>query len=464
MHTEPDFKTYVMRDRVEYVITVPWHVVIYSNAENEDYYNAVCDGTIVNAKTVISMAHCFWDKTENEFYDPTYFTMVPGKYYQYSYQAGLINPQNVAQINYYNDFRRQGEYYALDIVILVLEEHFVFEVSLAPICIDTTLSVNDINGELSGELIGWIKAQSEGQRTHSLKLTNASIIECVTKFSTELSKRNIGRDKLCVTYTKFGTFQPSNGGSFIVPNEVDNTTVYSLRGIFSKFRADRNRNQINVVLTNLQYHVHVIESFLNKSDDDDISCADISNKDPRLCGHFINTTRTIEKPTIEGSCFVPDDLSDSVKVYYDAKHDQEIDKGSYVVPFALILYRCEHNSTLIGSLDNFCLNGNWSVPNHPKCVKFCSPKPLLGITIRTTCELNGEQIGCLQSHKPGTVARIACALGYRKPTDRVTTDVLYCEENGDWDFPTFRCEQVCGVEGRIRSAKSNLLNKLIKNV
>lgn len=86
---------------------------------------------------------------------------------------------------------------------------------------------------------------------------------------------------------------------------------------------------------------------------------------------------------------------------------------------------------------------------HANCYKFCSPKPLNGKTIKVTCELNGEQIECFQGHKPGTIVHVACALGYRKPANRIFTDLLRCGENGEWDYPPFRCEQVCGTEGRI---------------
>lgn len=446
-----------MKDRVEYAIGLPWHVIIYSNADKEEYFNAVCDGTILNAKLVMSVAHCFWDKEEKRFYDPSNFHMVPAKYYRYSYEVG---PRflNIEQINYYKDFNGQGKYYALDVVLLVLEEHFIFEVSIAPICIDTVLSADDVKSGLSGELAGWSNIPSEGFRNHTLKLIDVSVIEfdeCVSKFSNELRRPNIARDKFCVTYTKRPFLIPSHGGSFELPNKAGDRTVYSLRGVFSFSRADRNSNKVHVMLTNVQYHLDMLRLHLNKTIDEVISCADKSNKDPRLCGHsMINTVTTTATETpiqvIGGSCFVPDVLPDTVAVYYDANEDQEIIKGSYAVPFAQIQYRCKKNYTLVGSSSNFCLDGIWT-ENHPTCLKFCSPKPLHGITIRATCEINGEQIGCLQSHKPGTIVHIACALGYRKPTDRVLTDVLYCNENGEWDFPTFRCEQVCGVEGRIRA-------------
>lgn len=456
--TEPQFRNHVMKDKVEYRIGIPWHVIIYSNADNEEYFNAVCDGTILNAKLVMSVAHCFWDKTEKKFYDPSNFNMVPAKFFQYSYEVG---PQslNVAQINYYKDFNGQGKYYALDVVLLVLEEHFIFDVSIAPICIETVLSGNDVKSGLSGELAGWRISASEGLRIHALQFIEASVIEfneCVSKFSNDLRRPNIARDKFCVAYTKRPALNPSHGGSFELPNKVDNRTVYSLRGVFSFSRADKNSNKMHVVLTNVQDHVDMIRVHLNKTIDEAITCADQSNKDPRLCAHSVSNTGTItatQTPIIGGSCLVPDVLPDTVTVYYDAEQDQEIMKGSYAVPFAQILYRCKTNYTLVGSSSNFCLDGIWS-ENHPTCLKFCSPKPIHGVTIRATCEINGEQIECLQSHKPGTIVHIACALGYRKPTDRVFTDVLYCDETGEWDFPAFRCEQICGVEGRIRAQRN----------
>lgn len=93
------------------------------------------------------------------------------------------------------------------------------------------------------------------------------------------------------------------------------------------------------------------------------------------------------------------------------------------------------------------MDGQWS-SKHPVCQKYCSPLPLSGVTIKSSCEISGETISCQQPHRPKTIARITCAVGYRKPIDRTVIDVLRCDDDGEWDYHAFRCEQICGLEGK----------------
>lgn len=148
-----------------------------------------------------------------------------------------------------------------------------------------------------------------------------------------------------------------------------------------------------------------------------------------MCGRPTNVTTTTttrpERPTQkpvtptkdEGSCLVPDDLPSTIKVYYEADMNQEIAKGSYAAAYSTVIYKCKSKYVTEGNTTNFCLDGQWS-SQHPVCRKYCSPLPLAGVTIIASCELLGETISCQQSHRPKTIARITCAVGYRKPVDR----------------------------------------------
>lgn len=186
-----------------------------------------------------------------------------------------------------------------------------------------------------------------------------------------------------------------------------------------------------------------------------IDCADNSDESPALCGYSTDKTPTIKptlKPTVspigeEGSCQIPLDLEDTVRVFYEANENLEISKGANVAAFATVIYKCKTKYVLEGNTTNFCLDGQW-VAGHPTCRKYCSPLPISGATIRTSCEIFGETISCQQQHRPKTIARITCAVGYRKPTDRTVVDVLRCDDDGEWDYHAFRCEQICGLEGK----------------
>lgn len=161
----------------------------------------------------------------------------------------------------------------------------------------------------------------------------------------------------------------------------------------------------------------------------------------------VPTSRPISSE--DGSCLIPDDLPSSVKVFYEADTSSELPKGSYVSPYANVIYKCNSKYVLEGNTTNYCLDGQWTF-KHPECRKYCSPLPLSGITIRASCEIFGATISCQQPHRPKTLARITCAVGYRKPVDRQVIDVLRCDDDGEWDYHAFRCEQICGLEGKNR--------------
>lgn len=59
---------------------VPWHVAVYKRSGSA--MSQICGGTIVNAKIVISAAHCFYDELEAKFFKPDLFTIAAGKFYR----------------------------------------------------------------------------------------------------------------------------------------------------------------------------------------------------------------------------------------------------------------------------------------------------------------------------------------------------------------------------------------------
>lgn len=53
---------------------VPWHASIYKRSSASRIFAAICSGTILSAKTVISAAQCFWNEREMRYYDSTEFS------------------------------------------------------------------------------------------------------------------------------------------------------------------------------------------------------------------------------------------------------------------------------------------------------------------------------------------------------------------------------------------------------
>lgn len=46
------------------ITKVPWHVGIYKSSAYDQSYVLQCGGTIINARVVITAAHCVWDRSE----------------------------------------------------------------------------------------------------------------------------------------------------------------------------------------------------------------------------------------------------------------------------------------------------------------------------------------------------------------------------------------------------------------
>lgn len=75
----------------------------------------------------------------------------------------------------------------------------------------------------------------------------------------------------------------------------------------------------------------------------------------------------------------------------------------------------------------------------------CSGADVTGKTIKTICELNGNNVPCNQQHIVGTVAYIQCGSYYDPPQDSSHfSKKLTCLSSGGWDKIALRCEPRCG--------------------
>lgn len=195
----------------------------------------------------------------------------------------------------------------------------------------------------------------------------------------------------------------------------------------------------------------------NAKCDGNRDCADGSDENEKLCGYKPKPTTvtppvvvvTTEKPIVHpvedlpGSCTL-NDIPLNGRVVYEADQNRDVQYGEHIPQFTAITYKCNPRYNISGMASNLCYDGNW-INKVPKCQKYCSAVSISGITIRTSCEFDGIPIICDNSLLPGTIARISCQFGYKRPPD-VIQDVLVCNEEGNWDSSAFRCDQICGTE------------------
>lgn len=62
----PEGTPYIVGGFNAQITQVPWHVGIYKASSNGNSFDFQCGGTIINARVVISAAHCFWDRSETK--------------------------------------------------------------------------------------------------------------------------------------------------------------------------------------------------------------------------------------------------------------------------------------------------------------------------------------------------------------------------------------------------------------
>lgn len=267
----PDVVPYVIGGENVNITKVPWHVGIYSNIIDKNHFTQICGGTIVNAKIVLSAAHCFWDTSESNFFKPSNFKVAGGKYYRDFYRMEPIKPQtmDIESIIFKQEYNDYAGYYALDIILLVLNDYIQFNSFIKPICLEYNLNFNEqqVQPGLIGRVAGW-GLESSDSRTGSpnLKVIDLPAIEyneCKRKLSAELLPFITG-DKFCAGYTNgHSVSRGDSGGGLVFPKQIGSNTVYFLRGIVSSgaSKAGSCDNEKYTLFTNVQYHIKFISFY-----------------------------------------------------------------------------------------------------------------------------------------------------------------------------------------------------------
>ncbi|XP_055375505.1 modular serine protease-like [Condylostylus longicornis] len=178
--------------------------------------------------------------------------------------------------------------------------------------------------------------------------------------------------------------------------------------------------------------------------DKKIDCADRSDENNDECQEegliILGSTPRVEISTPESvplfGCFVPS----GTLILRDTYTNERFKPGTVVSMLTSVNYSCPSKHVLEGNINNFC-DDEWVNP-HPKCIKMCPP--IKGHTIEVQCNLKGEGVDCKSYVEPGTTAKINCAVMYKKP-ERLIHEDLQCQNDGEWNYSPFKCEQICGT-------------------
>uniref|UniRef100_A0A1I8NGS4 Uncharacterized protein n=1 Tax=Musca domestica TaxID=7370 RepID=A0A1I8NGS4_MUSDO len=86
-------------------------------------------------------------------------------------------------------------------------------------------------------------------------------------------------------------------------------------------------------------------------------------------------------------------------------------------------------------------------PSFAGPARFCTPNSVVsGISTVASCSYNNTPVSCYHNAPIGTEAKIFCSPGYmRKRLNLIDSMTMYCNFDGVWNRPKFRCIPRCGV-------------------
>ncbi|XP_026470067.1 uncharacterized protein LOC113374031 isoform X2 [Ctenocephalides felis] len=220
----------------------PWHAGIYEkNETNYKYNKQICGGSIINAKTIISAAHCFYPTGGTEPYDKSRFVVAVGKIYR-----GWFDDRDVfAQRNNIDQLLIPPTYddlignYAQDIALIITQFSMTFSPFVRPICIQWTFrgQEEELRPNTPGIVSGWGLTTENGEPSEELKsitLPSVPRYACRENFPADF-RPYLTPGKFCAGYQNGSSVcQGDSGGGLCFPRALDqNTTVYFLRGVVS---------------------------------------------------------------------------------------------------------------------------------------------------------------------------------------------------------------------------------------
>lgn len=107
-----------------------------------------------------------------------------------------------------------------------------------------------------------------------------------------------------------------------------------------------------------------------------------------------------------------------------------------------IEYICNKNYDIHGTDFNVCNDGEWT-RKQPTCNHYCHSGEINTLSTEAkNCTLNNKITSCSKRSSPGTSAFVNCREFYEGAS---SSQMVTCDENGQWQPKPIRCKPICGV-------------------
>lgn len=368
---EPSQCAPICGERTDANIThLPWHVTIYKRFSLFHPLEQICGGTILNAKVVISAAHCFWNKMRNTYYSQSLFmikTANPLRDTDSGHEKPEVQNHLFDHIMGPSSIMHSRYGILEDLVVLILSNYIEFNAYTSPICIDYQLENEErfVSSGLRGLMSGWGKDESTRDSNFILNVFELEVItreKCKNDSSKEFLEFFIV-DKFCAKSLspELNVCPKDSGTGLVFPKQSNGKTQYFLRAVASiaglNSTCDLNQYAIfgNIAMSGFKRHLYEI---------------DIAYKPIEAIRNTDAPKTVVEQKTIEISydqCNLKEIPSNGYATYLG--HPIHMTVGTFYLNDEIVLFSCNENFTLKGDPTNVCINGSWTNAN-PECVPF----------------------------------------------------------------------------------------------
>lgn len=126
----------------------------------------------------------------------------------------------------------------------------------------------------------------------------------------------------------------------------------------------------------------------------------------------------------------------------DSKSLRRISDGESVEDLTVVRYKCLVGLPMMGEESNLCFRGKWQ-KEAPTCDAVCDTATIRGISIKSSCEIDGVLTPCSGHVKNGTKAVFTCQEGYER--DEPKEQISYCSSSVGWLPKPQPCTPICGI-------------------